>query len=160
VAKETGNGISRGAAAKLRAAGVAHVDVSGAGGTSWVGVETLRAEGGAQRLGQALWDWGVPTGASVAACVDAGFQTVIATGGVASGFDVARALALGASAAGLARPTLKALRAGGRAGVEEFLDDVERALRAVMLLTGSRTVADLRKAPKFITSPLKDWMAV
>jgi isopentenyl-diphosphate delta-isomerase len=160
VAKETGNGISPRAAAKLRAAGVQHVDVSGAGGTSWVGVETLRAEAGARRLGEALWDWGVPTGASVAACAAQGFETVIATGGVATGSDVARAIALGASAAGIARPTLKALREGGREGVERFLDDVERELRAVMLLTGSKDLAALRKAPRMITGSLRDWMAL
>lgn len=159
IAKETGNGISVAAARKLRGAGVAHVDVSGAGGTSWVGVETLRAEESAKRLGQALWDWGVPTAASVMACAASGFETVIATGGVGSGVDVARALALGASAAGIARPTLKALREGGRDGVERFLDDVERELRAVMLLTGAPNVAALRTAPRVVTGELRDWAA-
>jgi isopentenyl-diphosphate delta-isomerase len=160
VAKETGNGISARAGAKLRAAGVRHVDVSGAGGTSWVGVETLRAQDGARRLGEALWDWGVPTAASVVACAGLGFETVIATGGVASGTDVARAIALGASAAGIARPTLKALREGGREGVERFLDDVERELRAVMLLTGSRDLAALRAVPRVVTGALREWMAL
>lgn len=159
VAKETGNGISPAAARKLRAAGVKHLDVSGAGGTSWVGVETLRAEGSARRLGEALWDWGVPTGASVALSAPLGFDTVIATGGVASGTDVARALALGATACGIARPTLKALRAGGREGAERFLDEVEQELKAIMLLTGSRDVAALRKAPRVIVGELDRWLA-
>jgi isopentenyl-diphosphate delta-isomerase len=157
IAKETGNGISSRAAGKLRAAGVAHVDVSGAGGTSWVGVETLRAEPDAKRLGEAMWDWGVPTAASVMACARSGFTTVIATGGVSSGTDVARAIALGASAAGIARPTLKALRSGGREAVERFLDDVERELRAVMLLTGSRNLSELRRADRVIVGELLSW---
>lgn len=160
IAKETGNGISARAAQKLRRAGVRHVDVSGAGGTSWVGVETLRAKDGERRLGEALWDWGVPTAASVHACAATGFETVIATGGVATGHDAARALALGASAAGIARPALKALTTGGREGLEGFLDDVERELRAVMLLTGSRTVAELREAPRVVHGALRDWMAL
>ena len=71
-----------------RQVGVLHADTSGAGGTSWVGVETLRAEGDARRLGEALWEWGTPTAASVHYCVEAG-MTTIATGGVVSGLDVA-----------------------------------------------------------------------
>jgi isopentenyl-diphosphate delta-isomerase len=157
IAKETGNGLSHRAAIKLRAAGVRHVDTSGAGGTSWVGVETLRATDHARRLGEALWDWGIPTAASVMACAHTGFETVIATGGVKTGGDVARAVALGASAAGIARPALQALREGGREGAERFFDDVERELRAIMLLTGSRTLAELRAAPRRITGELRGW---
>lgn len=160
VAKETGNGISHRAAAKLKRAGVLNVDVSGAGGTSWVGVETLRAVEGAKRLGEALWDWGVPTAASVMACVKTGFDGVIATGGVKSGIDVATAVALGASAAGIARPSLQALRQGGRDGVNQFFDDVERELCAIMLLTGSRTLSELRAAPRMITGALAEWQTV
>jgi isopentenyl-diphosphate delta-isomerase len=160
VAKETGNGIGPATADKLRTAGVRNVDVSGAGGTSWVGVETMRAQDAAKRLGEALWDWGVPTAASVMACAPRGFETVIATGGIGTGLDVARAIAVGAHAAGIARPTLKALREGGRAAVEALLDDVERELRAVMLLTGSRDVAALRSAPRVITGDLAAWARV
>ncbi len=159
VAKETGNGISPAAARKLGAVGVRHVDVSGAGGTSWVGVETLRATEGARRLGEALWDWGIPTAASVALCAPMGFETVIATGGIATGMDAARALALGAHACGIARPVLKALKAEGKEGAERFLDDVERELRAVMLLTGSRDVSTLRRAPRVIVGELERWVA-
>ncbi len=158
VAKETGNGIGSAAARKLRAAGVRHIDVSGAGGTSWVGVETLRATGGARALGEALWDWGVPTAASVANARSAGFETIVATGGVATGTDVARALALGATVAGIARPVLKAHREGGVEGAEAFLDGVEREVRALMLLTGSGDVAALRRAPKVILGDLARWL--
>lgn len=159
VAKETGNGLSPQAAKKLLAAGVRHIDVSGAGGTSWVGVETLRAEGHARRLGEALWDWGVPTAASVALCAPLGFDTLFATGGVQTGMDVACALALGATVAGIARPTLKALREGGAEGVERYLDAVEAELRAVMLLTGSRDVKALRQAPRVLVGELERWIA-
>lgn len=158
IAKETGNGIAPATARRLFAAGVRHVDVSGAGGTSWVGVETLRAQGGARALGEALWDWGVPTAASVALCAPVGFTTVMATGGVFTGSDVARALCLGASVAGIARPALKALREGGVDGVHAFFDGVERELRAIMLLTGSRDVAALRRAPRVIVGELDRWI--
>lgn len=158
VAKETGNGISRQTAQQLRQVGVEVVDVSGAGGTSWVGVEALRAQAQGRAVGELLWDWGVPTAASVAYAAQAGLVT-IATGGIRSGLDVARALALGASAAGIARPMLQALNDGGRAGAEAYLDRVERELRAVMLLCGARSVAELRRVARVVTGELKDWLA-
>jgi isopentenyl-diphosphate delta-isomerase len=162
VVKETGCGLSRQVGRRLRGAGVAHVDVSGAGGTSWVAVETKRAEAAkderSRALGEALWDWGIPTAASVALVSPLGFDTVIATGGVMSGLDVARAIALGASAAGIARPALKALTAGGRAGALAFLDAVESELRAIMLLTGSKDLAALRSAPRIVGGELRIWL--
>ncbi len=157
VGKETGCGLSFQTALKLKQAGVKTVDTSGAGGTSWVGVEALRAEGDKARLGELLWDWGVPTAASVHACVRAGLET-IATGGIQTGYDVVRALCLGASAAGIARPMLQAHVRGGRAEAERFVDQLEREIRAVMLLCGASSVAELRGVPRLVFSPLKEWM--
>jgi isopentenyl-diphosphate Delta-isomerase len=162
VVKETGCGLSPGVARRLVGAGVEHVDVSGAGGTSWVGVETKRAEAqgdeAARALGDALWDWGIPTAASVAALAPLGFRTLVATGGVATGLDVARALSLGATCAGIARPLLKALVASGPAAAGGAIDAVIRELRAVMLLTGSRDLAALRGAKKIIVGELARWI--
>ncbi|HLK39723.1 MAG TPA: type 2 isopentenyl-diphosphate Delta-isomerase [Polyangiaceae bacterium] len=179
VVKETGCGISPAVGARLRDVGVKHVDVSGAGGTSWVGVETKRAaaagDDAARDLGDALWDWGVPTAASVALLAPMGFDTIVATGGVATGLDVARGIALGASAAGMARPLLRALvgqgaqagqdgtpdetrPASGRAAALAALDRVEGELRAVMLLTGSRDVSALRRAPRVVVGELASWV--
>ena len=163
VVKETGCGIGPAVGRRLREVGVKHVDVSGAGGTSWVGVETKRAEAagdaGARALGEALWDWGIPTGASVALLATQGFETIVATGGVGTGLDVARAIALGAHAAGIARPVLRALTANGRAGALSFLDGVEAELRSAMLLTGSRDVAALRRAPRVVVGELGAWIS-
>jgi isopentenyl-diphosphate delta-isomerase len=162
VVKETGCGLSPAVGRRLIEAGVRHVDVSGAGGTSWVGVETIRAEemgdAHARALGEALWDWGIPTAASVALLAPLGFDAIVATGGIASGLDVAKAIALGASAAGVARPVLQALRTGGRSAAVALLASIEAELRAVMLLTGSRTLADLKKAPRVVTGELRDWV--
>lgn len=162
VVKETGCGISSHVGRRLRDVGVRHLDVSGAGGTSWVGVETKRAESAsnasARALGEALWDWGIPTAASVGVLAPLGFDTIIATGGIATGLDVARALVLGASAAGIARPALKALASGGRSGATAFLEGVETELRAIMLLTGSPNLAALRRIPRIIGSELRAWM--
>jgi len=158
IAKETGAGISRDTAARLVDVGVRTIDVSGAGGTSWTAVEALRAEGRDKALGELLWDWGVPTAVSVAYAAESG-ASVIATGGIKTGLDVARALALGADMAGIARPILQAFAAGGRAGAEAFLDQVLQELSAVMLLCGVRSPRQLRHVPRVITGELKDWLA-
>jgi isopentenyl-diphosphate delta-isomerase len=162
VLKETGCGISPAVGTRLRDVGVRHVDVSGAGGTSWVGVETKRAEAagdeGARALGEAFWDWGIPTAASVALLAPLGFDTIIATGGIATGLDVAHAIALGATAAGIARPVLRALTSGGRAGVTALLDGITNELRVAMLLTGSRDLTALGRAPRVIVGELVSWL--
>jgi isopentenyl-diphosphate delta-isomerase len=162
VVKETGCGLSPAVARRLRDVGVRHVDVSGAGGTSWVGVETLRADAAgderSRKLGAAFWDWGIPTAASVGLLSRLGFESVIATGGITGGLDAARAVALGAHAAGLARPVLKALLAGGREAAVALLDGVESELRAAMLLTGSRDLGALRRAPRVVTGELRTWL--
>lgn len=158
IAKETGSGISREVATQLRSIGIRHADTSGAGGTSWVGVETLRAEGDGEALGEALWDWGIPTAASVRYCVDAG-MTTIATGGIRTGMDAARAIALGASCAGIARNVYQAFLEGGIAGARSFLLRIERELCSVMLLCGAKTIADLQQAPRVISGELRDWIA-
>lgn len=156
VAKETGCGIGPRTARRLGKAGIRHLDVSGAGGTSWVAVETARASADARSLGEALREWGVPTAASVVVAREARprFRTIIATGGVMSGIDAAKAIALGAHAAGIARPVLQALLAGGREGAVRFLAQVEAEIRAVMLLVGAGTVADLRHAPTITSRTL------
>ena len=160
VVKETGCGLSGHVAARVRALGVEYVDVSGAGGTSWVAVETHRASEQLRPLGQAFWEWGIPTAASVALCAQHGFRGIFATGGIQSGLDIAKAIALGASAGGIARRALQAVEAGGKAGGLAFFDRIEAELRAAMLLTGSRTIKDLAKAPRIITGDLAQWLAL
>ena len=159
IVKETGCGLSAQAARLLVRAGVETVDVAGAGGTSWVAVEAVRAGEGsdAQSLGEELWDWGVPTAVSVALCVRANLTTV-ASGGLRSGYDVARALALGARAGGMAAPLLRAQRAGGQAGVRAAIDRVVASIRTVCLLTGCRRAAELAKAPRHIGAPLRAYL--
>ena len=160
IAKETGCGLSRQVARTLRDTGIKTVDVSGAGGTSWVGVEARRAAAGsvAQALGEELWDWGIPTAVSVAWCVAEGLE-VIATGGLRTGSDVARAMALGASAGGFAAPVLRAHRSGGYDGVVRALENTIASLRAVCLLSGVGRASELRNAPRVLAGPLREWLA-
>jgi isopentenyl-diphosphate delta-isomerase len=159
VVKETGCGLSAQAAARLRAVGVTTVDVAGAGGTSWIAVEARRAPEGspARALGSELADWGLPTAVATAACASHGL-TVIASGGMRTGLDVARALALGAAIGGLAAPALRAQRAGGAEAVAAYLAEVIAAIRAVMLLTGVRRPAELARAPRHLGAPLRAWL--
>jgi isopentenyl-diphosphate delta-isomerase len=157
IVKETGNGISRPVAEQLARVGVKHLDVSGAGGTSWVGVETRRAEGSKRDLGALFWDWGIPTAAALLQVQGGGFQTVIASGGIYTGVDVAKAIALGADAAGMARPLLQALDAGGVEAALLRLRGVEDELRTAMLLTGSRSLSQLKRAPRNLAAELSSW---
>jgi isopentenyl-diphosphate delta-isomerase len=158
VVKETGCGLSRRTAERLKDAGIRHVDVSGAGGTSWVTVELLRAPEGRPLPAKVFAEWGIPTAASVALSDPLGFDTLIATGGIRDGLEAAKALKLGAHAVGIARPILKALDTGGQRGVIEFLTQVERELRTAMLLVGAARVSELRQAPCIVHSPLSAWL--
>jgi isopentenyl-diphosphate Delta-isomerase len=160
IAKETGCGLSRQAARALARVGVRTVDVSGAGGTSWTAVESRRAQAGSasRALGEELWDWGIPTAPSIVVCAEEGLQ-VIATGGVRSGLDIARAVALGATAGGMAAPLLRAHRhGGGLDGVVELLGRIINSVRTVCLLCGVRSVRDLAKAPRVLTGELRSWL--
>jgi len=160
IAKETGCGLSPKAARSLRDVGVRAVDVSGAGGTSWVAVEAVRAanESDARALGSEFWDWGLPTAVSTAACAKQELQ-VIATGGLRSGHDVARAIALGATAGGLAAPVLRAYQDGGRDGAVAFLRRVINGVRTVTLLTGCGCSDELIEAPRHLGSELAAWLS-
>jgi isopentenyl-diphosphate delta-isomerase len=117
---------------------------------------------GARALGEALRDWGVPTAASVMICkrIKPRFSTIIATGGISSGVDAAKAIALGAHAAGIARPVLQALLGGGRKAAVAFLKQVEAEIRAVMLLVGAGSVRALRKTPVLLRGELPLWAAL
>lgn len=157
IAKETGCGLSRQSLAKIRASGVRHVDVSGVGGTTWVGVESLRASPELADVGEVLWDWGTPTAVSVAWAVEAEMR-VIASGGIRDGLDAARALGLGAAVASCALPWLRATMDRGEAGADEVARTMIRTLKTVMLLTGSRNVAALQTAPKRLGPSLRDWL--
>lgn len=164
IVKETGAGLSRGVVERLVAqTGVRHVDVGGAGGTSWTAVETHRAQSSghtsAEAIGRLFWDWGIPTAAAVVESTGLGLETIIATGGMHTGVDAARAIAIGAGAVGMARPMLKAFEGGGEVGLDARVQQFERELRSAMLLTGAGRLADLRDpARRFIRGPLADWI--
>jgi len=157
IVKETGCGMSPAVLAMLRRHHVRAVDVSGAGGTTWTGVETLRARGAHEVLGRTFWDWGIPTAVSTIWAAEAGFE-VIASGGVRSGMDAVRALAAGARLAGAALPFLRALADGGEPALNTLLEEWNLTLRTALMLTGSATPADLAWAPRVMGPELQRWL--
>jgi isopentenyl-diphosphate Delta-isomerase len=160
IAKETGAGLAQATALQLRDLGVAALDVGGVGGTSFAAVEGLRAEAqgalGSQRLGEILRDWGIPTPVSVVG-VQAANLPVIATGGIRTGLDAAKALALGASLVGVARPLLQAALEGD-AAVDQWIEQFLLELRTVLFLTGSPTSSALRTKPRVLLGTTQAWL--
>ncbi|BAZ14676.1 hypothetical protein NIES4071_65200 [Calothrix sp. NIES-4071] len=147
IAKEVGNGISQEMAQKLIAAGVKVIDVAGAGGTSWAKVEGERAETVLQRrLGRTFADWGLPTAECITSIkAVAPDIPLIASGGLRDGLDVAKAIALGASLAGLAMPFLRAA-ADSEAAVYDLASVLIAEITTVLFCTGNTTLASLRSS--------------
>lgn len=150
IVKEIGCGISERTARALRERGVGIVDVAGLGGTSWARIEASRADD--LEIGELFADWGIPTPEAIAAVAAVDGVEVIGSGGVRTGIDVAKAIALGASLVGLAQPFLgPALESA--AAVEARIRRTVRELRITMFCVGARDVAALRRAPLRRRSP-------
>jgi isopentenyl-diphosphate delta-isomerase len=159
--KETGCGISPEVARRLIECGVKNIDVSGLGGTSWVRVEQLRSAGVAREVASQFSTWGIPTAAAVASVRKAVGPDVrlVASGGMRTGIDVAKAIALGADLGGMALPIFRAHQVGGVTGVRAALETVIASVRQAFALTGSKSADELRRKPRVVTGELKDWLA-
>lgn len=160
IVKETGAGISRATARRLAELGVAALDVGGLGGTSFALVERLRAQLQHERrgieLGEDLAEWGIPTAVSLVGARVAGLP-LIATGGLRSGLDAAKALALGATAVGVARPLLLAALEGDEA-IDAWIARFLETLRTVVQLTGCETAGELRERPVVVAGATRAWI--
>ncbi|MFC2094540.1 type 2 isopentenyl-diphosphate Delta-isomerase [Bacteroidota bacterium] len=144
IIKEVGSGISKQAAAKLLDAGVKGIDVSGAGGTSWAGVEILRNKNSSENH---FWDWGIPT----SYCIKETYKlkenykfTLIGSGGIKNGMDAAKALALGADVVASARLILQTHEKSGVEGTVNCINEIFNDISKVMYLTGSYNLKQLR----------------
>src|SRR5439155_7664500 len=160
IAKETGAGIARTTALRLRRLGVAAIDVGGVGGTSFAAIEGLRAQERADALrmslGERFRDWGLPTAVAVVGA-SAARVPIIATGGVRSGLDAAKAIALGATIVGVGRPLLQAALKGEQACLD-WLASFELELRTAVFLSGIKRGAELRRVPVVVTGRSKAWL--
>jgi isopentenyl-diphosphate delta-isomerase len=159
IAKETGAGLSRQVALRLRDLGVQALDVGGSGGTSFAAIEASRAAGSGDLVraatGLALATWGIPTAASVGLCADV--LPVIAVGGVRNGLDAARAMSLGAVAVGVGRPLLEQAVLGGDA-VRDWINGFAHQLRAAAFLSGVPSARALGSAPVIVRGATRDWL--
>jgi isopentenyl-diphosphate delta-isomerase len=159
IVKETGSGISHEDALLLKKAGVAAIDVGGVGGTSWSGVEVYRARARKDRIsemvGELFWDFGIPTVPSIVECSVS--LPVIATGGIRTGLDIAKSIAMGASAASAALPFV----APAMKGKEEVIKSIALMLdelRVAMFLCGCRDVKKLHSAPAIVTGWTREYI--
>ena len=147
IAKEVGWGIAAADARRLVQAGVAAIDVAGAGGTSWSQVEMHRTtDPEAARLAAAFVGWGIPTAEAIRQIrIELPAIPLIASGGLRSGMDIAKGIALGADLGAMAGPFLKAAAESPDA-VTRAIESVVAELRLVMFATGSGDLAALRRA--------------
>src|SRR5512141_1207380 len=152
IGKEVGWGISEQAARMLADAGVAAIDIAGSGGTSWSQVELFRAPDELhKRVAAAFRDWGIPTSESIQMVKRAAPRLpIIASGGLRSGLDLAKALALGASLGGMAGPFLKAAVVSSDA-VAETLEETVRVLRIAMFAAGAGNIEALKQTSLVLT---------
>jgi isopentenyl-diphosphate delta-isomerase len=145
IAKEVGWGFAEADARLLRQAGVAAIDVAGAGGTSWSQVEMYRAESDSQRrLAEAFLNWGIPTAESILNVRRVAPElTVIASGGLRTGIDIAKCLALGARLGGMAGPFLKAAAVSVEK-IVETIAEVRREIQVCMFAAGAGNIDALQ----------------
>ncbi len=163
VVKEVGFGISGNAAKKLESVGVKAIEVAGMGGTSYAAVEYYRAKDFSMdlktRMGEQFWDWGIPTAASLHMVKKAVKIPVVSSGGLRTGLDMAKSIAMGASLCATAWPLLRpATISSGE--VKRKLEELIYGLKTAMFLTGCKNIKELGNSRYVVTGELKDWMAL
>jgi isopentenyl-diphosphate delta-isomerase len=147
MAKEVGNGISAEVALRLKEAGIKAIDVAGRGGTSWYSIEAQRAAKQGKPAETAFADWGIPTDEALVAVRQAVPDLqIVASGGIRTGLDIAKSIALGADVAAFGQPLLtSALESTAK--VVEFLRRIIYEIKIAMLCVGASHLAALKKAP-------------
>lgn len=156
IVKECGFGLSRETVLALHGAGVRAVDTSGRGGTNFAWIEARRS---GEELDPGLEEWGIPAAASLAEVAALGLPglDIVASGGVVHGSQVAKALALGAVAAGVAGAVLRRHQKGGVESARRYLEGLLLDLRRAALLAGASSVAELQVRPVVITGGTAQW---
>ncbi len=149
IIKEVGAGISDDVARRVLSVGVKHIDIAGAGGTSWSGIEIIRRK---NKTGSTTyWDWGIPTRESLqmvnALRPEYPALQIIASGGINDGVAAAKAIALGADVVGAARVFLEAGVRGGKRSLKKTIHSWIEDIKRVMFLTGVRSVSELQRVP-------------
>jgi isopentenyl-diphosphate delta-isomerase len=157
VIKEVGWGISAATARKLAAAGVAAIDVAGAGGTSWSQVEMHRMGDTRQaQVAAAFRSWGIPTAQSIRTVREAlPRMTILASGGLKDGVEIAKCLALGATAGGIARLFLKTASLSLDASIQT-IETIIHQIKIAMFACGAKDLTALSKVETIAIDPAHD----
>ncbi len=148
IVKEVGWGLSPGAARQLVGVGVSALDVAGAGGTSWTQVEMHRARNKSQRdIAAAFHDWGIPTTEAILHARKASPNIpLFASGGLQTGVDIAKCLALGATLGGMAGPFLRAAAISPERTIQA-IQNIKRELKITMFAAGAGDLTELAQTP-------------
>ncbi|ERI10103.1 type 2 isopentenyl-diphosphate Delta-isomerase [Aneurinibacillus aneurinilyticus] len=156
IVKEVGFGMSREAAEKLVSCGVAAIDVGGRGGTNFAQIENMRRT----QPFDILNEWGISTAVSLLEVTQlAGRVDVMATGGIRTGLDVARCLALGASCVGMAGAFLRYAVDGEMQKAIEYVKSLHEELTVIMTALGASSIASLQRVPLVVTGDTYHWAA-
>jgi isopentenyl-diphosphate delta-isomerase len=153
--KETGAGISAEDAKLLESKNINFIDLAGSGGTSWAAVETYRVKD--KYLGELFWDWGIPTAVSTVEISNSINIPIISSGGIRSGLDAAKAIALGADAVGMALPFLKNVVIDKNA-VIKLIQNFKQSLKLAMFLVGATNIEELKKSNLVIKGETWLWL--
>jgi isopentenyl-diphosphate Delta-isomerase len=156
IVKEVGFGMSKESVLTLSSLGVTAVDVGGYGGTNFAEIENKR---GVQSL-PFFNQWGIPTAISIIEASNASSQglAVIGSGGITSAIDIAKAIAIGADAIGVAGFFLRILIEDGIDSLQEKIETIHKELSMIMTALGTKTISDLKRTPLIISNDAYHWL--
>jgi isopentenyl-diphosphate delta-isomerase len=154
IVKEVGFGMNREVAAKLKEVGVTAVDVGGFGGTNFSKIENMRR----QKMLKFFDQWGISTTASIAEVSSLNRIPVIGSGGIQDALDIAKSIALGASAVGIAGYLLKLFIEKGYEHLEQEINQMVEELTIIMTALGSKTILELQNGPLVISGKTHHWL--
>jgi isopentenyl-diphosphate Delta-isomerase len=147
IVKEVGSGISADVALRLEKSGVRSINVAGSGGTSWAGIEKIRADQHNEyiksHLGELFWDWGIPTALSILLVSRSVKIPIIASGGLRNGLEIAKCMILGSNLCAMAFPFLKRA-AKSEEELEKFTRLILSEIRSTMFLLGTKDIESLK----------------
>ncbi|MDO8428366.1 MAG: type 2 isopentenyl-diphosphate Delta-isomerase [Candidatus Diapherotrites archaeon] len=153
--KGVGHGISGSVAARLNKTKIEAIDVQGAGGTSWTGIESFRKQATA---GITYWDFGMPTAVSIIQCRKNFNKKIIASGGIRNGLDAVKGIILGADLCSTAYPVFKAAYEGNVNTVKQVLEQFIEEIRIGMLLVGAKNIQELHRKKYYLLGKTLNWI--
>ena len=155
--KEVGNGISRETASKLATCKIAGLDVGGAGGTSWIKVDSILNS--TEEKNRLFYSFGIPTAASICECRPFFPKNLVASGGIRNGLDIVKALLLGADITALALPVLLAQHQGGNNAILNYFKKLCEEIRTTMFLINASSIKNLKNKRVILSGELKNWLS-